>query len=134
MVILDVPLALSLAVLTFLLSFIPFVGATLGGALAALVALVSGGPVTALVVVLAIVVINQLEGNFLQPIVMGRSLSLHPLVVFLALIVGTSMAGIVGAILSVPLAAAAWKWLIVWNGEGKPVEWLAQDKKGKMIV
>lgn len=134
LLILDVPLALSLAVLTFLLSFIPFVGATLGGALAALVALVSGGPVTAMVVVLAIIVINQLEGNFLQPIVMGRSLSLHPLVVFLALIIGTSMAGIVGAVLSVPLAAAAWKWLTIWNGEGKPVEWLVADKKGKMIV
>lgn len=134
LVILGVPLALSLAVLTFLLSFIPFVGATLGGALAALVALVSGGPVTALIVVIVIIVINQLEGNFLQPVVMGRSLSLHPLVVFLALIIGTSIAGIVGAVLSVPLAAMVWKCLNVWNGENSPVSWLGEKKNEEIVV
>ena len=121
--ILQVPLALPLSVIVFVGSFIPLVGATAAGALAALIALVANGPVVALIVVIVIVVVNQLEGNLLQPVVMGRSLNIHALVILLALTVGTILAGIVGAILSVPITAVAWAVLKVWTGEdtGEPV-------------
>lgn len=116
LVILDVPLALPLAVLVFLLAFIPIVGATLAGGLAALVALVANGPVSALLVVAVVVGVNQLEGNLLQPVLMGRALKLHALVVLLALTIGTILAGILGAVLAVPIAAVAWGIINVWDG------------------
>ncbi len=108
LLILGVPLALPLAVVVFITAFIPIVGATAAGILAALVALVANGPGTALIVVGIVVVVNQLEGNFLQPVLMGNSLKLHPLVILLALTIGTILGGIVGAILSVPIAAVGW--------------------------
>jgi putative heme transporter len=113
--ILQVPLALPLAVIVFLFSFIPIVGATVAGALAALIALVASGPITALIVVIIVIAVNQLEGNFLQPVVMAQSLKLHPLVILLALTAGTIIGGIVGAVLSVPVAAVAWAIIKVWN-------------------
>lgn len=115
LVILGVPLALPLAAIVFIGAFIPLVGATLAGVLAALVALVANGPVTALIVIIVVVVVNQLEGNFLQPVVMGRTLSVHALVILLALTAGTILAGIIGAILSVPLAAVIWAAIKAWN-------------------
>jgi putative heme transporter len=118
--ILQVPLALPLAVLIFIGGFVPIVGATVAGVLAALVALVANGPVAALVVVGVVVLVNQLEGNFLQPVVMGRSVSLHSLVILLALTAGTILGGIVGAILAVPVAAVAWAVIQVWTGDTKP--------------
>jgi putative heme transporter len=118
--ILQVPLALPLAVLIFIGGFVPIVGATVAGVLAALVALVANGPVAALVVIGVVVLVNQLEGNFLQPVVMGRSVSLHSLVILLALTAGTILGGIVGAILAVPVAAVAWAVIQVWTGDTKP--------------
>lgn len=115
LVILGVPLALPLAAIVFIGAFIPLVGATLAGVLAALVALVANGPATALIVIIVVVVVNQLEGNFLQPVVMGRALSVHALVILLALTAGTILAGIIGAILSVPLAAVGWAAIKAWN-------------------
>ncbi|OAE02799.1 AI-2E family transporter [Arthrobacter sp. OY3WO11] len=115
LVVLGVPLALPLAAIVFIGAFIPLVGATLAGVLAALVALVANGPVTALIVIVVVVVVNQLEGNFLQPVVMGRTLSVHALVILLALTAGTILAGIIGAILSVPLAAVIWAAIKAWN-------------------
>lgn len=115
--VLGIPLALPLAVIVFVGAFIPLVGATAAGALAALVALVSDGPTTALIVVVVVIAVNQIEGNFLQPVVMGRSLSVHALVILVALTAGTILAGIVGAILSVPLAAVAWSAIKSWTGE-----------------
>jgi predicted PurR-regulated permease PerM len=115
LIILGVPLALPLAAIVFIGAFIPLVGATLAGVLAALVALVANGPVTALIVIIVVVVVNQLEGNFLQPVVMGRTLSVHALVILLALTAGTILAGIIGAILSVPLAAVSWAAIKAWN-------------------
>ena len=103
--ILRVPLALPLAVVVFIGAFIPLVGATVAGILAALIALVSNGLVTALIVVAVVVAVNQIEGDVLAPIVLGRSLRLHPLAILLALTAGTILAGIVGAILAVPIAA-----------------------------
>ncbi|MBF4461367.1 MULTISPECIES: AI-2E family transporter [unclassified Rathayibacter] len=120
--IIQVPLALPLAVVVFLTAFIPIVGATAAGILAALVALVANGPLAALVVVLVVIGVNQLEGNFLQPVVMARSLKLHPLIVLIALTVGTVLAGIVGAVLAVPIAAVVWGIISVWNGPDRPAE------------
>jgi predicted PurR-regulated permease PerM len=120
LVIMGVPLALPLAVLVFPLAFIPLVGATLAGALAALVTLVANGPVDALIVVGIVILVNQLEGNLLQPVVMARSLALHPLVILVALTVGTVLAGITGAVLAVPIAASVWSAIQVWNGAHEP--------------
>lgn len=126
--ILQVPLALPLAVLVFLLAFVPLVGATIAGALAVLVALVATDPIVALIVLGAVIVIQQLEGNFLQPVVMGRSLSLHALVILIALTVGTVLGGIVGAVLSVPIAAVAWGIVQVWDGEDVPARMFRQKR------
>lgn len=98
LLVLRVPLALPPAVLNFLGGFVPIVGAALVGIIAALVALVANGPVVALVVVGVVVAINQLDGRVLQPMVMGRALSLHPLLVLLALAGGGILSGIVGAV------------------------------------
>ncbi|HLS25409.1 MAG TPA: AI-2E family transporter [Beutenbergiaceae bacterium] len=112
---LGVPLALPLAVVVFIGAFIPIVGATVAGILAALVALVANGPVIALVVVAIVIAVNQIEGDLLQPVVMGRTLKLHALVVLLALAVGTIVGGIFGAILSVPVTAVAWAVIQIWT-------------------
>jgi predicted PurR-regulated permease PerM len=113
--IIGVPLALPLAVIVFISAFIPIVGATVAGILAALVALVANGPGAALIVIIIVIAVNQLEGNFLQPVVMAQSLKLHPLVVLLALTAGTILGGIVGAVLSVPIAAVAWAIIKTWD-------------------
>ncbi|MFT4279845.1 AI-2E family transporter [Microbacterium sp.] len=123
LLILQVPLAIPLAVLVFLLAFIPIVGATLAGILAALVALVAHGPVIALIVVGVVVLVNQLEGNLLQPFLMGRTMKLHAFVVLVALTVGTVLGGIVGAVLAVPLTAVAWGAVQVWDGPHTPARW-----------
>ena len=115
LVIMGVPLALPLAALTFIGAFIPLIGATLAGILAALVALVANGPLAALIVIIVVIVVNQLEGNFLQPVVMGQALNVHALVILLALTAGTILAGIIGAILAVPLVAVAWAAIKAWN-------------------
>ncbi|WP_277207285.1 AI-2E family transporter [Isoptericola croceus] len=115
LLIIGVPLALPLAVVVFLGAFIPLLGAVLAGTLAALVALVTNGPVAALIVVALVIAVNQLEGDLLAPVVMGKVLSLHPLVVLLALTAGTILAGLVGALLSVPIAAVAWAAVKEWN-------------------
>ena len=116
--ILGVPLALPLAVVVFLGAYIPLLGATIAGMFAALVALVSEGPVTALIVVAIVIVVNQVEGDVLAPLVLGKALSLHPLAVLLALAAGTVVAGIVGALLAVPLVAVAWATVSSWNDNG----------------
>ncbi len=107
LVVLGVPLAIPLAVLTFLGGFIPIVGALVAGALSVLVALVSNGFGTALIVLVIIVLVQQLEGNVLQPYLQGRSLRLHAAVVLLAVTAGSTLYGIAGAFLSVPVTAAA---------------------------
>ncbi|SJN12773.1 protein of unknown function UPF0118 [Leucobacter sp. 7(1)] len=123
LMILQVPLALPLSVLVFMLAFIPIVGATLAGILAALVALVANGPVSAILVVGVVVLVNQLEGNFLQPVLMGRALKLHSLVILLALTIGTVLSGVLGAVLAVPIAAVAWGIIQVWDGPNLPAKW-----------
>lgn len=107
LVILGIPLALVLTVLTFLGGFIPIVGAFVAGALAVLVALVAKGVPTALIVLAIIIVVQQLEGNVLQPVLQSRSMQMHAVVVLLAITVGGSLWGIIGAFLAVPVAAVA---------------------------
>ncbi|RDI65380.1 putative PurR-regulated permease PerM [Nocardia pseudobrasiliensis] len=107
LVILGVPLALVLAVITFLGGFVPMVGAFVAGALAVLVALVGKGFTTALIVLAIIIAVQQLEGNVLQPVLQSRSMKLHAVIVLLAVTAGGSLYGIVGAFLAVPIAAVA---------------------------
>jgi predicted PurR-regulated permease PerM len=100
-----VPLALPLTVMTFLAAFFPVVGAVTIGLAAVLVALVAKGTLAAVIVAVAILVVQQLDGNVLQPLLVGRQLQLHPVVVLLALTAGGVIAGLAGAFLAVPLAA-----------------------------
>ncbi len=127
--IVGVPLVIPLSVLVFLLAFIPLVGATLAGIIAALVALVTVGPVEALIVVAIVVAVNQLEGDLLQPVVMGRSLRLHPLVILVALTAGTVLAGITGAVLAVPIAASIWRSIQVWDGPDTPATFARKKRR-----
>ncbi|MEU0497347.1 AI-2E family transporter [Mycobacterium sp. NPDC006124] len=103
--IMGIPLALPLASLVFLGAFIPLVGAVLTGGLAVIVALIAKGWVYALITLGLIVAVQQLEAHVLQPLVMGRAVSLHPLAVVLAITAGGVTAGIVGALLAVPIVA-----------------------------
>ncbi len=105
--VLGVPLALPLGVVVFLGAFIPVVGALLTGVLAVLVALVAKGPVVALIVVGIVIAVNQLEAHVLQPFLLGRAVEVHPLAVILSLAAGATLAGIVGALFAVPIAAVA---------------------------
>jgi predicted PurR-regulated permease PerM len=105
LLILRVPFALPLAALVFLSSFIPIVGATVSGAVAVLVALVTRGPLVALLVLIAVVLVQQLEGHVLQPLIMGRAVSIHPLAVIVAIATGVVLAGIIGALVAVPVVA-----------------------------
>ena len=127
LLVLQVPLAVPLAMIVFLGAFVPLVGATFAGALAVLVALVTKGPVVALIVAGVVIAVNQLENHLLQPVVMARSLKLHALVILFSLTAGTILAGIVGAVLAVPLAAVTWAVLQVWTAEDPRVEDLNPD-------
>jgi predicted PurR-regulated permease PerM len=103
--ILGVPVAFSLAVLVFLGSFVPFVGATISGMIAVLVAFADEGLTTALIALGIILGVQFLEGNFLQPIIQSRTVDLHAAVILLAVAAGGSLYGIVGAYLAVPVTA-----------------------------
>ena len=115
MLVLQVPLAIPLAILVFIGAFIPLVGATITGIIAALVTLVTNDLTAAIIVVIVVVAVQQLEGNFLSPFVMGKSLKLHGLIVLLALTAGTILGGIFGTLISVPAAAVAWAVIKRWN-------------------
>ncbi|WP_313814327.1 AI-2E family transporter [Glutamicibacter sp.] len=102
---LGVPLAMPLGVLVFLGSFIPVVGALLTGALAVLLALVANGWLNALIMLAIVLAVQQAESHILQPLIMGKAVSLHPLAVVLAVTGGTMIAGIPGALFAVPVLA-----------------------------
>ncbi len=104
--VIGVPFVLAIGVLVFLGAFIPMVGATVAGSVAVLVALVDGGPVPALLMLAVVIGVQQLEGHILQPFLLGRWVSVHPLGVILAIGAGVIVAGIAGALVAVPLAAA----------------------------
>jgi putative heme transporter len=103
--IMGVPLALPLASLVFLGAFIPLVGAVIAGFLAVVVALLAKGIVYALATLGLLIAVNQIEAHLLQPLVMGRAVSIHPLAVVLAIATGGVLGGIVGALLAVPTVA-----------------------------
>ncbi|MFF2572535.1 AI-2E family transporter [Streptomyces sp. NPDC058084] len=104
---LEVPMAVPLAVFIFLFAFIPLVGAVVSGALACVVALVTNGVFTALMVLVVVLAVQQIEGHVLQPFILGRAVRVHPLAVVLAVAAGGLTAGIGGAVVAVPLVAVA---------------------------
>lgn len=106
--IVGVPLAAPLAVLVFIGAFIPIIGAPAAMLVAMMVALASDGFVTMVVVCLGVAGIGQIEGHILQPLIMGRQVSLHPVVVIIGVAVGTYAAGLLGAIVAVPLISVVW--------------------------
>lgn len=104
--VLKVPFATAIGVLVFLGAFIPMIGATLSGSVAVLVALVSHGPLVALLMLAGVIVVQQIEAHVLQPFLLGRFVSVHPLGVIVAIGMGVLVAGIAGALVAVPLVAA----------------------------
>jgi predicted PurR-regulated permease PerM len=102
---LQLPIPLALFALTFVTAFVPVVGAVLAGTVACALALVTHGPVSALIMLGITVLVMETEGHFLQPILLGRAVSLHPLAVLIGLAVGATLAGIVGALLVIPVLA-----------------------------
>lgn len=117
---LGVPLVLPLATLTFAAAFIPFVGAIAAGLAAALVALVANGVATALIVLGIVVLVQQVEGNLLYPLVVGRSVQLHPVAILFALGTGAVLAGIIGALVAVPFAAVIAAAIPIARGRRPP--------------
>ena len=103
--ILGVPLAIPLGVLVFLGSFIPVIGALISGAVAVLLALVALGPVQALIMIGIVLLVQQLESHILQPLIMGKAVSLHPLAVIFAVAGGSMIFGAAGALFAVPVLA-----------------------------
>ena len=116
LLVLHVPLALSLAVLTFLAAFVPIIGATIAGAAATLVTLVTNGTRDALLVLAAVILVQQAEGNLLHPIIMRRAVRLHPVVTLLAVSIGTLVAGVAGALIAVPLCAVVYHAVLGFQG------------------
>jgi predicted PurR-regulated permease PerM len=105
--ILGTPLVIPLSALVFLGAFIPIIGSFLAGTVAVMVALVSQGPVQALIALAIVAGVMQLEGHVLQPLLLGRAVRVHPLAVVLAIAAGLIIAGIFGALIAVPLVACA---------------------------
>jgi len=104
--ILQVPLVIPIAIMVFLASFVPFIGMILAGTIASFIALVYNGPVNALLMLAVVILVNQIEGHILQPLVMGTAVRLHPLAVVLAVATGALVAGIPGALFAVPIVAS----------------------------
>ncbi|MGW0120613.1 AI-2E family transporter [Streptomyces sp. NPDC003327] len=115
---LGVPLAVPLALLEFVAAFVPLIGSPVALAVAAVVALAAEGPVVAGIVVALIVVIGQIEGHLLHPLVMSWAVRLHPLVVALSVVADSIAAGIVGAVVAVPLVSVVWSVRTALRGTG----------------
>lgn len=105
---LRVPLALPLTLLEFFAAFVPLVGSPIALGVATVVALAARGPVIALVVLALIVVVGQIEGHVLHPLVMSWAVRLHPVVVAVSVIAGSILAGVIGAVVAVPMVSVAW--------------------------
>ncbi len=105
--ILNVPLALPLAVLVYVGAFLPYIGAVVSGLLAVMVALAERGLVTAIIVLALVLVVQQIEGNVIQPLVMGQLVRLPAFVVLVAIAIGAALLGVLGAFLAVPVASVA---------------------------
>ncbi|MFE2182446.1 AI-2E family transporter, partial [Streptomyces sp. NPDC059455] len=105
---LRVPLALPLTLLVFFATFVPLIGSPIALAVATVVALAGRGPAIAAVVLLLIVAVGQFEGHVLHPLVMSWAVRLHPVVVAISVIAGSIVAGVVGAVVAVPMVSVAW--------------------------
>ena len=105
LMLIGVPLVIPLAVLTFIGGLVPIVGAFAAGIVAVLVALGTEGATAALLTLAAIVVVQQIEGNLVAPLLVGRSVKVHPIIVLVAVTVGGVVWGVLGAFVAVPLAA-----------------------------
>ncbi len=108
LLIMGVPLAIPLGIIVFFGAFIPYIGAPIAMLLAAFVALVTDGPLAGALVIVLIFVIGQLEGNVLQPLIMGQTVNLHPVAIVLVTATGAAYFGLLGALIGVPLAAGVY--------------------------
>lgn len=127
LVIIGIPFALPLAVLTFFGAFIPVIGAVLAGLAAFLIALATEGVTAALIVGGLVLAVQQIEGNVMAPFILGRSISLHPILVILAVATGGALWGIMGAFVAVPLTAIAVSLLDFYTKSGR---YAARDRPG----
>ncbi len=134
LIIMQIPLALPLGVFVFIGGFIPIIGATVAGTLAVLVALIFNGPIPALVILAVIIAANQLEHHVLQPFLMGKVLSIHGLAILVALAAGTTLAGLIGALLAVPVTAVGWTIIKTWSGRDKPDPEPVRDPTGGAVI
>lgn len=132
--IMGIPLALPLASLVFMGAFIPLVGAVIAGFLAVVVALLAKGFIYALITLGLIIAVQQLEGHVLQPLVMGRAVSIHPLAVVLAIAGGGVLAGIVGALLAVPAVAVLNSAIRVLIAPDPAAEEARQEAEGEGVT
>lgn len=114
---LGVPLSASLTLIVFLSAYVPIVGAFVSGALAVGVTLITQGAVHALILLGIVLLVQQVEGNLLQPLIMGRALRLHPVAIVVSVAVGALLAGVLGAIVAVPLVAIAHRLALQARGE-----------------
>jgi predicted PurR-regulated permease PerM len=131
---LRVPLALPLALLTFFAAFIPLIGSPIALFVATLVALAARGPVIAVLVLALIVVIGQIEGHLLQPMVMSRAVNVHPLAVALTVAAGTVVAGVIGAVVAVPMVAVTWTVWSTLKRQSPQVERRHPDDEGATVA
>jgi predicted PurR-regulated permease PerM len=109
LLIVGVPLWISLTMLTFFGAFVPLIGATVSGAVAVLVTLVTNGMTDAVIILVVVLVVQQVEGNLLQPLIMGHALRLHPAAILLAVTIGGLLLGVAGALFAVPFMAVSYR-------------------------
>lgn len=133
LVLLGIPLVLPLMLLTFMGAFIPIVGATITGLIAVLVALVDHGGTSALILLVVIIAIQQLEGNVLYPVVMRRAVDVHPVAILLGVAAGGIIAGVLGAIIAVPVVAVIGRVLTLLREEQEGAGTLP-DEPGAVIL
>jgi len=127
LLVIGVPLVVPLMILTFLGAFLPLIGAFLAGLAAVLIALVFNGVGAALLVLASIVLVQQIEGHLLYPLLMGRTVHLHPAVIILALAIGGILAGVIGVFLAVPIAGSISVVLDYVRGGQGPESPLAEE-------
>jgi predicted PurR-regulated permease PerM len=127
---LGLPLVIPIAVAVFLGGFVPIIGAFIAGGLAAFIALVYEGPIAALIMVVIVLAVQQLEGQILQPLVMGAAVKIHPLAVVLAVSAGGFLAGIPGVLFAVPVVA----YLNVFISYLAKKEWVSDPAVTKYLT
>ncbi len=132
--IIGVPLVFSLAALTFFAAFFPLVGAIFAGGMATLLALASGGPTDALLVLGLTVLVQQLDGDIIAPMVYSRAVNLHPLGILLALTAGGLLAGLIGAFLAVPVLAVSTAMIKEWRERAPEPEETAEGTAPEAAV